>query len=194
MTDFVDIVHQSGTPKATKVRQVKQRPDYHPAFDFYKPIREAVSDTHAQGGTKAEFQALAGAVADPKKQSNYPPVIHGYSKWWGTKPLAWFTPPRGNYTAAGVEIVVNPEIGLRWATEKHVIKLYFKEPRLDKYRVSLILDLMEKVLRPKVAPNVTMSVLDVRASKLHSRSPGPLANIAMVNAELAYISALWPQV
>ena len=40
LTDFVDIASKSGTPKATKVAQVKARPDYEPKFDFYRPIRE----------------------------------------------------------------------------------------------------------------------------------------------------------
>ena len=88
MTDFVDIVHQRGMPKATKIKQVKQRPDYHPAFDFYKPIREGVVTTHQQGGSKAQFQAVAGAVTDPKKQNNYPAAILGYSKWWGNKSVS----------------------------------------------------------------------------------------------------------
>lgn len=194
MTDFVDIVHQSGIPKATKIRQVKQRPEYHPAFDFYKPVREATADTHRQGGTKAQFIALAGAVSDPKKQANYPSVIKGYSKWWGSKSLTWFNPPRHEHVGSNVRVVVNPEIGLTWAAEKHVIKLHFKEARLDRYRIALILDLMEYVLRPKVDVDVTMSVLDVRASKLHSRGGGPLTNIPLVEAELAYIAHLWPRV
>ena len=85
-------------------------------------------------------------------------------------------------------------MGLSWATENHVIKLYFKEARLDRHRVALILDLMEYELRSKIGDGPTMSVLDVRASKLHSRGGGPLTTIPLVNAELAYISALWPQI
>ena len=194
MTDFVDIVHQSGTPKATKVRQVKQRPEYHPAFDFYKPVREAIADTYQSGGAKAQFQAVAGAVSDPKKVSNYPAVISGYSKWWGKKPLSWFTPPKHEYVSSGVHVAVNPELGLSWGSEKHVIKLYFKEAKIEKYRVTLILDLMEYCLRPSVDVDATMSVLDVRASRLYSRGGGPLATIPLVDAELAYIAHLWPKI
>lgn len=46
LTDFVDIVSKSGRPKATKVLQVKERPEYEPAFDFYRPFREHVIETH----------------------------------------------------------------------------------------------------------------------------------------------------
>ncbi|MEZ4253047.1 MAG: hypothetical protein R3B99_32975 [Polyangiales bacterium] len=36
LTDFVDFAMESGTPKVTKVAEMKDRPDYQPAFDFYK--------------------------------------------------------------------------------------------------------------------------------------------------------------
>ena len=42
LTDLVDIVSKSGTPKATKVSHVKARPDYEPAHDFYRPLREQI--------------------------------------------------------------------------------------------------------------------------------------------------------
>ena len=45
LTDFVDIVSTSGTPKATKVKQVKYRPAYNPAIDFYKRIRDDIVET-----------------------------------------------------------------------------------------------------------------------------------------------------
>lgn len=194
MTDFVDVVHQSGIPKSTKIRQVKQRPDYHPACDFYKPVREAIVDTHIAAGTKMHFTSLAGAVSDPKKVKSYPDVINGYVKWWGRKPLTWFTPSRGHYLSSGVSVIINPEVGLEWSGEKHIIKLYFKEDRIEKLRVSLILDLMEYSLRPNTDEDVVMSVLDVRASKLYSRPNGPLSSIPLVDAELAYIAALWPKI
>jgi hypothetical protein len=193
LTDFVDVVLKSGTPKATKVRQVKDRPDYHPAFDFYRPIREAIVDTHSTGGSRPQFRSLAGAVVDPKKQKNYPDVIAGYEKWWGTKAFTWFAPARSMYVSAGVSIIINPEVGLSWNDTPHLIKLYFKDEPLDKHRAALILDLMEYTLRP-TAGEAEISVLDVRKSKLYSRTGGPLATIPLINAEMAYIASLWQSI
>lgn len=192
LTDFVDIVHKSGTPKATKVRQVKARPEYDPAFDFYRPLRETIVETHTKGGSRQQFNALAGAVEDPKKLKNYPAAIAGYGKWWGNKAMAWFAPPRQAYSSSGVSVILNPELGLSWNGAGHIIKLYFKEDRLEKLRISLILDLMEYALRPKLGEDITISVLDVRRAKLHSYMGGPLQTIPLINAELAYIASLWP--
>ena len=50
LTDFVDVVAKAGRPKATKVRQVKERHAYEPAFDFYKSLREHIVENHRHDG------------------------------------------------------------------------------------------------------------------------------------------------
>src|SRR5262245_27692209 len=115
LTDFVDIVHKSGTPKATKVKQVKDRPDYQPQFDFYKPMREAIIAVHSNGKMKAKLEAILGGLTDPKKVKVYPELIAGYSKWWGSKGFTWFAPPqRTMYAYGGAEVLINPEVGLEF--------------------------------------------------------------------------------
>ena len=40
LTDFIDYVSKVGTSRYTKVNQIHSRDVYHPAFDFWKPLRE----------------------------------------------------------------------------------------------------------------------------------------------------------
>ena len=194
LTDLVDIVSKSGTPKATKVAQVKARPDYEPAFDFYKPLRECIVDTHRDGQDKKALNAFFANLADAKKRANYPTAIHGYKKWWGRKDLAWFDPPRSTYGQHGVEVMINPELGLEVNGTRHVIKLYFKTEPLSKFRVDIITFLMESGLREKSHHAEVMSILDVRNAKLFSFDPAASTSKGMVDAELAYIGSLWPNV
>jgi hypothetical protein len=193
LTDFVDIVSKSGTPKATKVAQVKARPDYEPAFDFYKALREAIVDIHKDGNQRASLTAFMQTVADPKKRKNYPPVIAGYRRWWGKKDLEWFAPRRTVYSQYGVDVIINPELGLAIDGARHMIKLYFKDDTLSLRRVDIITRLMQHTLHAMSQPGDVMSVLDVRNARLFPfRATG--ASMAMIDAELAYIAALWPQV
>lgn len=67
LTDFVDVVSKAGRPKATKVRQVKERPEYEPAFDFYKSLREHVVENHRKNGGKAAVSDVMNSLTDPKK-------------------------------------------------------------------------------------------------------------------------------
>ncbi len=196
LTDLVDIVSKSGTPKATKVAQVKARPDYEPAFDFYKPLRDHIIEVHRTGLDKKALSAFLAGIEDGKKRTNYPPVIDGYKKWWGRKTLAWFNPSRTLYGQQGVEVIINPELGLGFNGERHLVKLYFKTVPLSKLRVDIITFLMEISLRPNCPKGEVMSVLDVRNAKLFSFDPTtPIARAkAMVDAELAYVASLWSSV
>jgi hypothetical protein len=93
LTDFVDIVSKSGTPKATCIRDVKNRPPYHPAFDFYKSLREHIVDTHTRGRPRRAIGEVLQQLTDTKKVSNYPDAVNGYlrcgagNRWSGSSHL-----------------------------------------------------------------------------------------------------------
>lgn len=190
LTDFVDIISKSGTPKATKVKQVKLRPDYEPAFDFYKPLRESIVGIHKDDKPKKDIDKILGHISDKKKLSGYAEIISGYKKWWGRNTFQWIEPPRSNYRINGIEISVNPELGLKIGSENHIIKLYFKGEALSKFKSDIITNLMALKLLSAANPNVKMSVLDIRNAKLYSHDGA--SNIKpVIDAELAYIESLW---
>ncbi len=189
--DFVDVVSKSGSPKATKVKELKHRAPYSPATDFYKALREGLVTTHRFNKSKATLTSIA-TLASAKKQANYQIAIAGYKKWWGSKNFVWFEPPTSSYTKHGFAISVNPELGLEINGQRHVVKLYFKDEKLSKLRIDLITALMSSTLMAPPSPVTTMAVLDVRRAKLFSASQNWSALLPVADAELAYIAALWP--
>jgi hypothetical protein len=194
LTDFVDIVSKAGTPKVTKVKDVKNRSEYSPAADFYKKVRECIVDAHRQNLPKAALAKLLAAITDEKKLAHYPEVVQAYTKWWGRKKLVWFQPPAAVFSAHGVEVNVNPELGLSINGKPHVIKLYFKGEPLSKNRIDIATHLMEVRLRPKCPNGEVMAILDIRSGRLINPAVPISALTAALDAELAYIAALWPRV
>ena len=91
-------------------------------------------------------------------------------------------------------MLVNPELGLTIDGKRIVIKLYFKADEITKARIELVPVLMEVVLRANCQEGDLVALLDVRKAKLYylGVSTGPA--IGMLNAELAYVAALWPSV
>jgi hypothetical protein len=192
LTDFVDITTKSGTPKATKVAEVKRRPDYDPRFDFYKPIREEITQIHKTNRNGESLRSFIHALADRRKSVNYSEIVDGYLKWLGRKVIIWRAPPRRSYRSSGVEVIVNPELSVSFKGESHLIKLYFKDDPLDRFRVEVILSLMEHTLRSYCPTSALMSVMDARRGKLFSWRANSKSRMALVDAELAYIASLWP--
>ena len=194
LTDLVDIVSAAGTAKANKAKQIKKRPAYNPAFDFYKKIREAIVCTHRNFSPKANLDDCLDSISHKKKQTAYPQVVGGYKKWWGRKDMEWFEPPSQLFSSNGVDIRVNPELGLYANGAPHLVKLYFKSDKLAKPRIDLITHLMAISLSGQAPINTTMSVLDVRSSRLISPTV-PIERLSVVIvAEMAYISTLWSSI
>jgi hypothetical protein len=194
LTDFIDVVTKSGSPKATKVAQLKNRDLYDPATDFYKALREGIVQIHKNSGTKADLPVLLKGITDPKKAANYPAMLTGYRKWWGNKTLKWFAPNGATYTQSGIDVAVNPELGLDINGTRHIIKLFLKADPLAKTRADLIVTLMHHVLPLTAGHQAQFSVLDVRNSKLFTYSATGKNFKPMVDAELSYIASLWPHV
>ncbi|PPT54899.1 hypothetical protein [Xanthomonas arboricola] len=194
LTDLIEVVTKSGSPKATKVSQLKNRQAYDPATDFYKPLREGLVSLHKKSGAKADLANLTKGLADPKKATNYPPMVAGYKKWWGQKTLKWFSPPGDTYTNSGIDVAINPEIGLKINGQVHVIKLYLKTDALTKTKADLIVTLMNHVLGASQPADTQFSVLDVRNSKLFTYLATGKNFKPMVDAELSYVASLWPHV
>lgn len=192
LTDFVDVVSKAGSPKITKVKQIKHRPAYQPATDFYKPFRHGLVNLHVNGKDRSELDLIVSSLSDIKKAANYSDLIEGYKKWWGKKSIGWFDPPRGVYTSSGVDIAVNPELGLIIDGQRVVVKLYNKADPITKYQIDMVPLLMELVLRDSCEPTDLVALLDVRKGKLHYLSVNPDTARFGLDAEMAYIANLWP--
>jgi hypothetical protein len=194
LTQLVDVVSKSGTPKANCVKKIKHQMDepYDPATDYYKGIREALIAAHQEGLGKAHITEAA-ASAYGRKIDAYEEIATAYKSWWGKKEISWFDPPRAVWEPDDIfGVAVNPELGLCINGSKHVIKLYFKSDTLAKNRVDIITHLMHDQLSDECA-DCSFSVLDVRNKKLHTIEP-PAGLGPVLVAEMAYVAALWPSV
>lgn len=195
LTSFVDFVSKAGTPKLTVVKNVKQQDavDYVPATDFYKVIREEIIVMHKNGRPKADLDALLTSLPDKKKQTAYPPIVTGYKKFLGNKSVAWFDPPHSLWSHAGLDVRVNPELGLVINETRHVIKLYFKAEELAKLRTDISTQLMELVLKNAKKP-AQFALLDVRRSKLFSSNGVDPGLTALLKGEAASFAQVYASV
>ena len=194
LTDFVDFVVKSGTPKLTKVRQVKDRVQYDPAMDFWKPLRDAIIGHHKAGRTnKNDLDRIITGLTDKKKMRRYPEAVKGYKKFLGRKTLQWFDPAREIWTISGLDVRINPELGLAINGERHIIKLYFKDEKLEKRKVDVVLAMMEEALRPNIQATDKLAILDVSGSALFQSTGQQSSILPLLVGEAASFVAIWNQ-
>lgn len=191
LTDFIDFVSKSGTPKLTKVKTIKYRPEYHPSSDFYKAFREKLIAIHKMDKNKASLDTILNELTDEKKKANYPAAIKGYKKFWGSKKIKWFEPPSKKWAIGDLQVSVNPELGLVYGDKLLVIKLYLKSERLSKDKISQILALLEKRLRRKDEEEITFGVLDVKNGKLFTNDSKDISLMPLLEGEARSFETIW---
>jgi len=186
LTDWVDFVITAGPGQFTKVKDLVGRGEYDPRFDFWKPLREGLQNHH-QGRLRLE-DILVG-LKDPKKLKRYPDVVKAYQKFVGKKHLAWFRPPSAHWTYGGLIVRVNPELGLQFDGKKHVVKLYFKEEKPTKQRLSVVLAMMRVSLN--LGESVVPAVLDVSSYRLITPKPVVEDLLPMLQAQAIAFVHMW---
>jgi hypothetical protein len=167
LTDFVDFVSKVGTPKITKVREIKARPEYHPARDHYKYLRDGIKTFHEEGHANKNtfFNNLLTNLPDEKKRERFTLLATGYKGFLGTKVITNEERDNVIWTHGNLEVNVNPELCLNINGRKHLIKLYFKADDLTKLRIDVILYLMQNALH--AIPNVdNYSILFIEKRRL----------------------------
>lgn len=169
LSDFVDFIIKSGSSKLTKVRTIKNRPPYHPSKDFWRPLRKQIIQYHiGDKKNKKEFDKLLLGLTDKKKINRYPELIQAYKRFLGRKKITHFAISKRTWSHGGLEININPEIGLIINDQKYIIKFYFKADKLSKSKIEVILLLLEKNYKAEISKGVKVGILDVPKSKLIS--------------------------
>ncbi len=190
LTDFVDIVSKSGIIKSNKVKEVITREPYHPAFDFYKILREGIVNFHKTNQDISLLKSIPNKQKDIKKQVTYYKIVQQYISWLGRKNITWFDPPTCQFSHLDIDVTINPELGIEINNQPHLIKLYFKSDPLSKNKIEIITHLMSTALNSKLSRSTIMSVLDINNKKLISPTVPIKGLDGTLLAELAYISAL----
>lgn len=191
ITDFIGFVNKSGGSKMTKVKQLKNRENYHPSKDFYKILREEIVNLHQLNKDVKTLDELLGKLADTKKKNNYPAVIAGYKKFLGKKKATWFEPPFKHWIIGDLDIKINPELGIQLGKNSFVIKLYLSSDKITKDKVTQILSLLEHELRNQVEDVTVFGILDVKTGKLFENTNKDVSYLPLLEGEAKSFETIW---
>lgn len=191
LTDLVDFVAKSGTPRLTHVRKIKARGDYSPAEDFWRRLRLNIVEHHSTGQPNRDsLDETLENLADPKKRRNYEAAIRSYKSFLGRKRIQWFQPNSTRWSAGGLTVRINPELGLVINGARHHIKLYFKADPISKSKADMILLLMEQNLINKQT-NDHFCLLDVQRGKMFSSTSPDASVMPLLVGEATAFAAIW---
>lgn len=191
LTDFADFVSKSGIRKFSKVKEINRRDEYHPAFDFWKPLREGIIDLHIKAKKKNELNQILEELTDEKKKKRYPELIKQYKSFLGRKNLEWFDPPYKDWKYDALRVRLNPELGLEINGKLYVIKLWFKAEKLSQAKVDFILLLLNEKLKTGRFKSVNFAVLDVAQKKLYDKTKLTKNEFPLLEGEALAFLKIW---
>lgn len=165
-TVFVEFTVSETFSRLRRVRQAVENQEYDPRWDFWRALREEIVRLHQGGQPMTQLNPLLARITDPKKHDPYAAAIAGYQRFARRLNPVFFEPPRHDWVHGDLTVRVNPELGLTYRGEDHVLKLYFNGEPLSQRRANLSLALMEEALRPHAGPGVRFGIMDVQRGRL----------------------------
>jgi len=195
LTTFVDFVSKSGTARLTYVRKAKDlyQQEYEPALDFWKSLRDGIVDMHRHNRPKNTLDNVLVGITHRNKINLYPSRIAAYKRWVGRKIIRWRGCEPELWRHGSLTVRVNPELGISINGNDYIIKLYFKEERLSKYRVDTMLFLIRSTFSQKCS-DATPAILDVPRGNLIEPTRDISDIDALLIGEAAAFIQMWNRV
>ncbi|WCK55389.1 hypothetical protein PP175_05405 [Aneurinibacillus sp. Ricciae_BoGa-3] len=197
LTQFLDFTLKgSGAAKTNFVRKIKYQPDYHPAFDHWRQLRNEIKKIHENNLDIATLDNLLNIV-DQKKKKGYQEAIKQYKKFVKGKEIEWFDIGKSHWTFENLLVRSTPEIGLIIDGKPHLIKLYFKgkNERIDTHNIKSTLTLMSHSNNSTNPPeNSCHAVLNVQRNRLYPNQEVNQDLLFALESEAAQLIYLWGRV
>lgn len=183
LTSFIDYVLKAGSSKRTVARKIHREINepYKHVEDYYKQLKDALVEGLEQGNLEKALDTACGAVPKNKVQ-NYETLRAGILA--SIKPKLrtdFFAPKKLKFIRNGVEISLNPEIGLKVKGKQTVIKLYTKAEKLSNDRIGTLLCMLRKTY----PTSYQVAILDCREGRFYEYQEKMEELDDLLNAELA---------
>jgi hypothetical protein len=188
LLEFVDYYFRNASQKNAKLKTFVDK--YDKDHDFYKIVRETIVRIHKKSLEPAILESVIGKTRNNTKLKQYPKIVDSYKEWWGRRDLKWFKPPKAPFVKHGVQISINPELGLIIDGSPYLIKLYFKKPIFQPIWADMTISLMSCLL-PKLCNNpqsTKIAVLDIRREELFTNTTGIQHFESGIDNELSHIA------
>ena len=165
LTKFVDFVNSTGLKKRTIVLDSIYPEKYAPYKDFYKNLRNAIISIHKNNASVEQLTKLIPWTAEIKKK-HYNGLISGYQKWAKNKKISFIEEKNILFLIGGIELSINPELIININRKPTIVKLYFKQDKLEKCAAEMIAVLLSMAFSTTYKDTFDYAVLDIRRGRL----------------------------
>ncbi|MGY3748097.1 hypothetical protein ACWN8P_12635 [Vagococcus salmoninarum] len=182
-------------------KDIKNATDYHPAFDYWKALRDEIKRIHEHGLPIENLRYLVDLnQVDEKKLVNYRQAINTYIRFVNKHNVEYFQVGKSFWSLRGeLHINTSPELGLIVDGQKYYVKNYYKKRnavnKIDKRNIKSTLTLMQLSEKDFTADqSAKYAVLNFQNGKLIESGPIVSEDVLELETDAEFLLHIWNQV
>lgn len=164
---FANFVIEKPNKRKRYVNKVINKGPYSFEKDYYSIFRAKLISAIKKNKSLIELNNMLKKI-NPRKYNHYEVLIDQIQNFMQGVKYIWVEPPKNIIEYSGLQLKVNPEIGININGETLFIKMYFKQEQINTKKVNVMLKIMQDSIKEDY-PNAKVAILDIRHCELHKR-------------------------
>ena len=164
---FANFVTEKPNKRKKYVNKIINKEPYAFEKDYYSVLRIKLISTIKKNKSLIELNQMLKKI-NPKKHNHYEVLIDQIQNFMQGVKYIWVEPPKNIIEYSGLQLKVNPEIGININGETLFIKMYFKQDQIENEKVNVMLKIMQDSIKEDYQ-NAKVAILDVRRCVLHKK-------------------------
>lgn len=164
---FANFVTEKPNKRKKYVNKIINKEPYAFEKDYYSVLRIKLISTIKKNKSLIELNQMLKKI-NPKKHNHYEVLIDQIQNFMQGVKYIWVEPPKNIIEYSGLQLKVNPEIGININGETLFIKMYFKQDQIENEKVNVMLKIMQDSIKEDYQ-NAKVAILDVRRCELHKK-------------------------
>lgn len=198
LTEFMNFsTRKSTNSRMSAVKTIKYKGDYHPAFDYWKQLRDEIKRVLEKELPIETLNNLIYSISEDKVE-NYKRNINAFISFYKKYSPEYFDVGKAVWTFdENLSVRANPELGLIISGVPHLVKIHYKSTNKDvsKQTVNTTLTAMQLATAEFPLPeNPSFSVLNLTNKKLYSTDKLLDDDVTLLTADAFQFSYLWSKV
>lgn len=164
---FANFVTEKPNKRKRYVNKIINKEPYAFKKDYYSILRIKLISAIKKNKSLIELNQMLKKI-NPKKHDHYEVLIDQIQNFMQGIKYIWVEPPKNIVEYSGLQLKVNPEIGINIKGETLFIKMYFKQDQIENEKVNVMLKIMQDSIKEDYQ-NAKVAILDIRRCELHKK-------------------------
>ncbi len=169
LTQFITYkLNVSTSARIHYLRKIKEGSDYSPYKDYWRQLRNAVSEV-ASGTRDLDYLRVVAENADSRHKSNYYKDASRLINFISNNNVSFMPISKAQWNYLNLTVTASPEIGMRIHEKDYAVKIYYKVKKpTERWLKNNIPPMLSIMRRASPEETKTFAILNLQNGKLYT--------------------------